>query len=150
MQWWTTEEKWWSGALVSAFLSAIIVKRVLNKNELTFYEAIQVQSPQKAVIAALKMWLVAQLYFLLIAFAYYFVIGVFAAIANGSLHLNGFAVAGVFWVTKLVGLLISNVLFIPVICGFAFLVYKVNIKIANKIKNENAASGTDASSTRLF
>ena len=132
MQWFTTEEKWWSGALVFFILSFYLAPKAISKYQDQFIDSVKLNSKAKAIKSSLKMWFWAQGCFLGLAFIYYLVMAIGVAFSKMSIHLDGFGVAGVYWLTKLVGLLLSNVLFVPVIYISAIVILSQSISTANK------------------
>ena len=132
MQWFTTEEKWWSGAFVFLILSSYLAPKSILKYQDQFKDSVKLNSKAKAIKSSLKMWFWAQGCFLGLAFIYYLVMAVVVAISKISIHLDGFGVAGVYWLSKLVGLLLSNVLFVPLICILALVILSKNISTVNK------------------
>ncbi|WP_334020257.1 hypothetical protein [Alteromonas sp. S015] len=131
MQWFTTEEKWWSGALVFFILAFYLAPKSVSKFASQFLNAVNENDKSTAIKAALKMWFTAQGYFLGIASIYYVLIGIIAAIGKMSLHIDGFGVAGVFWLTKVVGLTLANVLLLPVVILFSIYIFNRCISTAN-------------------
>jgi hypothetical protein len=132
MRWFTTEEKWWSGAIVFFILSFYLVPKAILKYREQFLSSVELKNKGKAVISSLKMWFLAQGYFLGLAFIYYLVMAIVVAIGKMEIHLDGFGVGGVFWLTKLVGLSLSNIVFIPIVCISALVVYSKSQSTANK------------------
>lgn len=131
MQWFTTEEKWWSGALVFFILAFYLAPKSVAKFATQFLNAAEVNKKSMAIKATLKMCFTAQGYFLGIAFIYYFLMAIVVAIGKMSLHIDGFGVAGVFWVTKVVGLILANVLLLPIVILLSTYIFKRCLGTAN-------------------
>ncbi|KZN39329.1 hypothetical protein N480_00440 [Pseudoalteromonas luteoviolacea S2607] len=132
MKWFTTEDKWWSGGMVFLILSIYLVPRSISKFQGQFISSVELKQKGKAVISSMKMWFLAQSYFLGLAFLYYLVMAIVVAIGKMSIHIEGFGVAGVFWLAKVVGLLLSNVVFVPIVCISALVIYSKCQSTANK------------------
>ena len=132
MRWFTTEDKWWSGVLVFLILSIYLVPRSISKFQDQFISSVELKQKGKAVISSMKMWFLAQGYFLGLAFLYYLVIALIVAIGKMSINIEGFGVGGVFWLTKVVGLLLSNIVLVPIVCISALVIYSKCQSTANK------------------
>lgn len=131
MQWLTTEEKWWSGALVFFILTFYIAPKSVSKFADQFLFAVKENKKAIAIKATFKMWFTAQGYFLGIAFIYYLIMGIVVAIGEMSLHIDGFGVAGVFWLTKFVGLALANIIFLPIVTLLSMYIFKRCLSKAN-------------------
>lgn len=121
MRWLFNDGKWTSGLLVFLIL-AYTGPRAVEKLKFQFIDSFKRDDKKKAKISSLKMLFLAQGYFLAIAFAYYVGIWIITVISKGALHLEGLAVVGVFFTTKVIGLLIINILMAPIVWFAAGLV----------------------------
>ena len=135
MRWLTTEEKWWSGLVVFVIIAIYFGPKSVNRFKQQFLDAVEERKRVKAIVASLNMLFLSQGYFLLLALVYYVVMALGVSLSKMSLHLEGWGVGGVFFLTKVIGLLLSNILFVPIVCLFSMFIYSWCSSAANKRTN---------------
>lgn len=128
MQWWTQEGKWWTGTIVFLILAIKLVPKAIQKYQHLFELSVIENNKLKALSSTSKMWFIAQGYFLALAFIYYLGMAIVVSAWKMEFNLGGFGVAGVFWLQKVVGLGISNMIFVPVVCLLTLIIFNQSKK----------------------
>ena len=123
--------------MIFAILSLVIVRRVLSRHSDKLINLINESGKKYILKQALKMWFIAQGHYLGVALVYYIGLILFVAISQMELSLGSVGVIGVYFLTKVVGLAIANILFVPVVCVVSLVAIK--FRAANKQINQAAA-----------
>lgn len=143
MRWLTSEGKWWSGLIVFLIISVYFAPKAVNRFQSQFLEAAESKSRIKAIAAALKMLFWGQGCFLLLAFIFYTLMALGVSIWKMAFHLDGWAVAGVMFLSKVFGLILANIVFVPIVCLIALYVFKRCAVTANKAMLPTANAAAD-------
>jgi hypothetical protein len=137
MQWLTTEEKWWSGLIVFVIIARYFGPKSVERFQSTFLEAVKDGKRVRALAASLGMLFLSQGYFLLLALTYYFVMALGVSLSEMAFNLASWGVAGAFFLAKVFGLLIANVLFVPIVCLLSLYVFSRCARTAKKPIDES-------------
>lgn len=130
MQWLTKEEgSWYKGLVIYLIFAYYFAPKTVEKYQEQFNTSVTNKNKKRAVLVSLKMWGLANLYLLIFVIAYYSLILLYVILTNWPPNVGNFLVVGVYILSKVIGMLLTNVVIVPLICITTFFVYKKCLKI---------------------